>query len=462
MAPTSSNIVTGGRGKDWIRWTVSVLLGCCIGILFFYTTGQMSSYETSYPRAFHPPAPVKNSTANGETNSMQSSLYKGSLEFFNKLPKVRVPSINCAALFEGIEKEVQNAKSLMKSSPKKIIPDKDILNDASNCDKFVRDRQYIMSTLSREEEEYPIAYSMVVFKEVEQVERLLRAIYRPQNLYCFHVDKKSPENFYIAVRQISNCFENVFIASKRIDVQWGQYSVLEADLICMEELLKKSRKWKYFINLTGQEFPLKTNLELVKILKTYNGANDIEGTVKRRNMNRFKDLPTPPYNITPMKGSVHIVASRPFVDFVLNDPKAKEFHEWDKKAGIPDESFFTTLNHNPQLGAPGAFTGKDPETHPEKKPFNTRFKNWGDWPFDYPCHGKRVRMVCIFGIGDLPLLMQRKEFFSNKFYLDYEPLAYDCMEELHYNRTMAAYMLPFDNSYYKNLSYVRNHVKVKW
>lgn len=37
-------------------------------------------------------------------------------------------------------------------------------------------------------------------------------------------------------------------------------------------------KWRYFINLTGQEFPLKTNKELVKILKSFKGANDISGT----------------------------------------------------------------------------------------------------------------------------------------------------------------------------------------
>jgi hypothetical protein len=49
----------------------------------------------------------------------------------------------------------------------------------------------------------------------------------------------------------------------------------------MEELWKRHKTWKYFINLTGQEFPLKTNYELVKILQAYNGANDVEATVKQ-------------------------------------------------------------------------------------------------------------------------------------------------------------------------------------
>ena len=45
----------------------------------------------------------------------------------------------------------------------------------------------------------------------------------------------------------------------------------------MAALWRMRSKWRYFINLTGQEFPLKTNKELVKILKAYRGANDIMG-----------------------------------------------------------------------------------------------------------------------------------------------------------------------------------------
>ena len=48
-----------------------------------------------------------------------------------------------------------------------------------------------------------------------------------------------------------------------------------------------------------------------------------------------------------------------------------------------------------------------------------------------------MREICIFGVGDLPWLYQRPELFVNKFYADeLEPLAYDCMEELIYNRTV--------------------------
>ena len=74
-----------------------------------------------------------------------------------------------------------------------------------------------------------------------------------------------------------SCFPNVNFPSAPISVEWGDWTIIEAELLCME-LLYRNRKWKYFINLTGEEFPLKTNYELVQILKAYNGANDVDGS----------------------------------------------------------------------------------------------------------------------------------------------------------------------------------------
>ena len=80
--------------------------------------------------------------------------------------------------------------------------------------------------------------------------------------------------------------------------------------------------------------------------------------------------------------------------------------------------------------------------------------------FNWPCHGKRVRTICIFGVGDLPSLTSRKELFANKFHLDFEPLTLDCLEEWLWNMTMDEYSerARFDVSFYQQLDSVRNHV----
>ena len=80
------------------------------------------------------------------------------------------------------------------------------------------------------------------------------------------------------VRRLVNCFpDNVFIVPVAIKIQWGTSSILKAELQCMEMLLLASKRWKYYINFTGEEFPLMTNLEFVSILKKLRGANLLEG-----------------------------------------------------------------------------------------------------------------------------------------------------------------------------------------
>jgi len=77
----------------------------------------------------------------------------------------------------------------------------------------------------------------------------------------------------------------------------------------------------------------------------------------RRNVRRFgRKLPAP-HGITILKGSVHIVAVRGFVEYVIHNKTAAEFLDWVKGTGIPDETFFATLNHNPHLRVPGSYLG---------------------------------------------------------------------------------------------------------
>jgi len=79
--------------------------------------------------------------------------------------------------------------------------------------------------------------------------------------------------------------------------------------------------------------------------------------MSRRNLDRFEGKLPEPHNITIMKGSVHIVVVRGFVEYAINNRTAVEFLDWVKDTGIPDETFFTSLNHNPHLQVPGAYLG---------------------------------------------------------------------------------------------------------
>lgn len=60
-----------------------------------------------------------------------------------------------------------------------------------------------------------------------KVERLLRAIYRPHNVYCLHADSKSPQEFQASLRLVASCLPNVAILERSFSVDWGSFTVLE-------------------------------------------------------------------------------------------------------------------------------------------------------------------------------------------------------------------------------------------
>ncbi len=73
--------------------------------------------------------------------------------------------------------------------------------------------------MTEEERDFPIAYSLVTFKDIAMLERLVRAIYRPQNVYCFHVDKKSSDEYFRAVSGIASCLQHGVMTAHRVDVR---------------------------------------------------------------------------------------------------------------------------------------------------------------------------------------------------------------------------------------------------
>jgi hypothetical protein len=241
-------------------------------------TDSADSVRSGLPvRLHHPPTPSPTDSPDGST------YFTGPVLSIADLPQVRVDDVSCSALFNGDKEEQRKAQDLQNQTlhPLVVVPDEIYIKHVSDCRRFIADRRYAMRPANLEEAVYPLAFSVMLFKDVQPFERLLRAIYRPQNVYCVHVDKKSPASVHAAVHVITRCFENVFVSHEMFDVEWGKFSLLEPELSCMKELLERNKKWKYLINLTGQEFPLKTNWEIVRILKVFNGANNLEGTVKR-------------------------------------------------------------------------------------------------------------------------------------------------------------------------------------
>ena len=125
----------------------------------------------------------------------------------------RVSAVNCPAMLNNDEDEIKKALEIFQTVHKMPIYEENYLEWLENCEAFKKDRGYILVPLSVEEQNYPLAFSIAMYRDFEQTERLLRAIYQPQNIYCIHVDTKSPLLLHRTVRKLASCFPNVFVPS---------------------------------------------------------------------------------------------------------------------------------------------------------------------------------------------------------------------------------------------------------
>ena len=131
-------------------------------------------------------------------------------------------------------------------------------------------------TPTQEEKNFPIAYAAILYKSADLAEKVLQSIYMPHNIYCIHVDVKSPDTFRNTMRVMTGCLDNVFFTSKPVDLIWAHVSTLHAQRNCLSELMESPVQWKYFMHISGQELPLYTNAEIVRALVSLNGFNNIE------------------------------------------------------------------------------------------------------------------------------------------------------------------------------------------
>uniref|UniRef100_I3KE70 Glucosaminyl (N-acetyl) transferase 4 n=1 Tax=Oreochromis niloticus TaxID=8128 RepID=I3KE70_ORENI len=329
-------------------------------------------------------------------------------------------NIDCSAIYDMDPVEV--GKSLLIKK-KDVVESKDesLAYLTSNCTLFRKYRGYDNVCVTEEEQDFPIAYSLVVHKSAWMVERLINALYSPSNIYCIHYDQKSSVQFISAMEGLAQCLPNVFITSKKESVYYASISRLKADLNCLSDLLGSEVKWKYVINLCGQDFPLKSNVELVSELKKLNGRNMLETSrptpAKKQRFTfhhelkdasfEYQKLPVkteyvknpPPHNIEVFSGNAYFVLSRKFIEHM-------------NASGVP---------------------GEVPRSKPDITDLmsKTRLVKWQylEEQLYPPCTGTHVRSVCIYGAAEMRWLLNYGHWFANKFDPKVDPVLIQCLEE---------------------------------
>ena len=278
-----------------------------------------------------------------------------------------IPDIhaNCTLLFEGDELEVKRVQNASNLWPIKehILNFTKWVKEHINCTNYkieLEDNVYI----TKDEVRFPLAFSLIVHNSPFQVFRLLKVIYRPHNIYCIHYDVRTSTVMKQLFNNLATCFDNIIIPNNIMKVRWGHHSLMEAQMNCFRDLLTNHHKypWHYVITLCGKELPLRTNREIVLLLKTLRGTSAVRAFPtpqlehKRYERKWIEDdnrlaryLPTQeeagpiPYNLTIYKSMVYFALTPGFVNYVLNDTVAVALSKFLRDAYIPEEHFYSTL-----------------------------------------------------------------------------------------------------------------------
>ncbi|XP_072969142.1 beta-glucuronosyltransferase GlcAT14B-like [Typha angustifolia] len=105
--------------------------------------------------------------------------------------------------------------------------------------------------------------------DLDRLWRTLRAIYHPRNLYVVHLDLESPaaERWELASRVANDTVfagaGNVHVIAKANMVTYRGPTMVANTLHACAILLKKSKDWDWFINLSASDYPLMTQDDIL-------------------------------------------------------------------------------------------------------------------------------------------------------------------------------------------------------
>ena len=92
-----------------------------------------------------------------------------------------------------------------------------------------------------------LAISFVIHNNPGLFEVLFHLLFRPYNDYCIVIDEKTILETKNSFKSIINCYQEIFpdtniiIVNWTKPIYWGGYSILNADLTCLELLYNSSR-----------------------------------------------------------------------------------------------------------------------------------------------------------------------------------------------------------------------------
>lgn len=246
-------------------------------------------------------------------------------------------------------------------------------NCLQNADDFLNYEQmqtpaftpkpYLKPSKSQPDQHVRIAYFIMVHHKPEVFRAMFQKIYSKDQFYLIHIDRKAEEEVTEEIQLYISQFPNVYILES-INIVAGGFSMIQAELDAMEFLLNIAGEWDYFINLSGEDYPLKSQQIIREFLTVNNGRNYIfyydqkfyRPDTLQRIQNHFTELTHKVSSmiykrkfmlgVTPYIGGKWFVLTRETCIFMTNNKRVMDFEDYYLHTLLPAESFFQTVLMN--------------------------------------------------------------------------------------------------------------------
>lgn len=210
------------------------------------------------------------------------------------------------------------------------------------------------------------AYQITVHDKAYQFRWLFDAIYNPHDLFAIHVDTKATASTKKEIWQIVGEKPNVSLVST-YSVIYSEWALCQIELDAIRFLLDHHHSWDLYINLSGQDYPLKNRDAIEQDLSNHYESNFINikhleecPAYFRRRLQWFcfrlgdhlirTPLRRPPsrhFDIS-WHGSAWHILSRDFCEWLIKDEKAKAISQFLKNVKMPNEFLMQALiMHSP-------------------------------------------------------------------------------------------------------------------
>lgn len=115
-----------------------------------------------------------------------------------------------------------------------------------------------------------IAYLVLAHRYPDQLIRLILKLNTENALFFIHFDKKTDCKIYDHIVSSLSHLPNIHFL-KRHSVHWGDFGHLNATIEGIKEIINKNIQFDWLILLTGQDYPLKSNIQIENLLGNNKG-----------------------------------------------------------------------------------------------------------------------------------------------------------------------------------------------